>query len=221
MKYLLILTLLIFSSNYLHSEEKEDIANFFIGLNLGYNSFEFHSYDDSDRWRANNENKKTLGLRLELILLDKPDLTFYYNALYFNRTNNLPERSFVSPTTLFEKRDTERSTFVLSDLGFKYNVLNYNGLKLFPKLGLYLSQRELNTYFVEGVEYYYEEDNFQKIELGFNLGAGVSYKIYNIKLILEYNFYDTFKDAPDQNDAFVFWNRNQSVNFILGYEFGF
>lgn len=216
-----ILLLVLLNSKLLADDTNN--SKLFLGINVGYNIMEFYSFDDWEKWRHDFEYKKPFAFRIEYSFNKNPNLYIYSNTSYFERSTNIPLRAFPtfppSPSK-FEQRSTEKSSFVISDIGLKYNLNIYKNLSIFPKLGFYYAYRFNEKYIYNNKEYEYNEDDIKNDQIGYNIGGGLSYKIHDIKIILEYNYLDTFADDNSKHwQAYVFWNHIHSINFILGYEF--
>lgn len=220
---------LILSIILLFTLKSNVIANYginsklFLGANVGYNLMEFYSFDDWNKWRHDFEFKKTLALRIEYSLNKNHNLIIYSNSSYLERSTNIPLRDFPLFPTLpskFEQRSSEISSFLINDVGLKYNINIFKNLSIFPKLGFNYAYRFNEKYQFNSEEYDYNDDNLKNNQIGFNIGGGLSYKIHDIKMILEYNFLDDFADDKSTKwQEYVFWNHIHSINFILGYEF--
>ena len=221
--FLVLILLAVISLNSSLFAEVESNSKLFLGVNVGNNLMEFHSFDDWNNWRPDFEYKKTLALRIEYSFKTNPNLILFSNTSLFDRSINLPLSAFPlfppSPTK-FQQRSSEKSSFLLNEFGIKYNIKLFKGLSIFPKLGFYYAYRFDEQYKVNEEEFKYEEDDIKNNQIGYNVGGGVSYSIHNIKMILEYNYLDGFSsDNPKATEAYIFWNHIHSLNFILGYEF--
>ena len=218
---LIVFLLFILAYSQLLANEKEQ-SKLFLGANVGYNLMEFYSVDDWNNWRHDFEFRKSIAFRIEYILKNNPKLTVNSNITFFNRSVDLPIVFFISPyePTPIEQRKSEKYSIILSDIGIKYNIPIYYDISIFPKVGLYYAQRFNEKFYINEEEHKYENDNYQNNQIGFNVGGGITYKIHSIKMILEYNYFDTFNEyLPEYKQPFIFSNHFHSLNFILGYEF--
>ena len=224
---ILLVFICITNCNLLANEENQ--SKLFLGANVGYNLMEFYSFDEWSNWRHDFEVRKSIAFRIEYSYKKNPNLIIYSNTSFFNRSAELSGIAFIltpsppkSPTKL-EQRTSESNSFILSDLGIKYNIKIYKELSIFPKVGVYYASRYNEKFYINEVEYKFEEDDiYQNNQIGFNIGGGISYKIHNIKMILEYNYFDTFNEYEVENrQPFIFWNHIHSLNLNLGYEFNF
>lgn len=220
-KIVIILILLSNFSQLIAEEEKQ--SSLFFGANVGYNLMEFYGFDNWRNWRHDFEFNKSIAFRIEYSL-NKSNLNLYANSSFFSRSVDLPPVIYIQPykPTNFENRSTEKYNYFLNDIGLKYNINILNKLNIFPKVGFYYPLRFNEKYNVNSDEYEFEEDEFSNHQIGFNVGGGISYKIHNIKMLLEYNYYDTFNEYnPEYRQAFIFSNHFHSLNFIIGYDFNF
>jgi len=142
----------------------------------------------------------------------------------------LSDNFYLQPELLYMQQELEKNNFTFSGITgsgnlkisyliapllFKYYPLNDLFIESGPQIGLLLSAKGVAKY--EGNTYNLDfKDNFKKIDLGFNVGAGYDLS-EKIAINIRYNVGVT-KMANSEYIA-NFYNRNSFISLSAGYAF--
>lgn len=217
----LVSIILLFTFFSITKAGEEEKSKLFVGANYGQSLMEFYSFDKWDNWRHDFENINTLGLKLEYSFKKNPNLYIYSNTSYFERSTVFPGVIYIfEQENKLEERISEFSSFILSDFGLKYNINIIDNLSIYPKLGFYYAYTFNRKFEINNEKYNYNEDDLVQNQIGYNVGGGISSSLNNVKMMLEYNYFDTFSEYNvNYKQDYIFWNHIHSLNLILGYEF--